>query len=108
VAEWLSLVAVAIIYVLCAYLSYSINWHDRAWYMPVGVFLGTSTVVLWYVMVKHLADKDRIYFYSLVWDVILVFVYYLLPIFCFGVKLDRNGVIGICLMLAGLVLMKLK
>lgn len=106
--EWFWLAITAVIYVICAYLTYKEEWRNEWWYLPVSCSFGTILVFIWYLVIKYIGDKDRIYFYSICWDAILVGVYYLLPIALFGVKLDRYGIAGLSLMVAGLVLLKMK
>jgi hypothetical protein len=104
--EWASLALITVIYLICAYLTYHRDLHDKPWYMPVAIAFGTTTVVIWYYMIRHIGDRDRIYVYNMCWDTIMCGVYYLLPIFVFGVKLDRIGVFGLCLMIIGSVILK--
>ena len=106
--EWLWLLIVGLIYVICAYLTYKEEWREEPWYLPVCFFFGATLVVIWYLVIKYIGDKDRIYFYSLCWDAVMVGVYYFLPILVFGVKLDRYGILGLGLMTVGLVLLKIK
>jgi uncharacterized membrane protein len=106
--EWFWLAITFVIYVICAYLTYKEEWRNEWWYIPVSCTFGTVLVFIWYYVVKYIGDRDRIYFYSLCWDAILIGVYYFLPILFFGVKLDRYGVVGLALMTAGLILLKVK
>jgi multidrug transporter EmrE-like cation transporter len=106
--EWAWLIVITVVYIICAYLTYKEEWRHEWWYIPVGCIFGYILVPIWYLVVRHIDDNDRIYFYSLCWDTLMVLVYYLLPIFLFGVKLNRNGVIGLLLMAAGLILLKVK
>lgn len=59
-------------------------------------------------MTKYLDDRERIYFYNLCWDVVMVMVYYFIPVFFFGVHVDRYRIVGLLMMLGGLALMKMK
>lgn len=106
--EWFWLGITGIMYVIGAYLTYKEEWRNEPWYIPVGVLFGSSLVLIWYLVVRYIGDRDRIYFYSLCWDVVMVGVYYILPVVLFGVKLDRYGIAGLCLMIAGLFLLKVK
>lgn len=106
--EWFWLAVTSVIYVICAYLTYKEEWRNESWYLPVCFFFGTVLVVIWYMVIKYIGDKDRIYFFSLCWDAVMVAVYYILPVLVFGVKLDRYGIGGLCLMIAGLALLKMK
>ena len=104
--EWFILVLVAFLYSISVYISYNEQIRQSNWYIPSSGFIGLIGGVLWASMVKWLDEKEKIYFYSLAWDTIIVAVFYFLPFF-FGIKLSVNGIIGITLMTIGLILIKL-
>lgn len=105
--EWFWLFIVGILYCICAFLTYKEEWRYEWWYLPISSFFGSVLVLIWYLVIRHIGDKDRIYFYSLCWDGVLVGVYYFLPILLFGVRLERMGIVGLALILVGLVMIKL-
>lgn len=106
--EWFWLVIAGIIYSICAYMCYHESFRNSQWYMPAGLILGFMAVIIWFSTVRLIGDKHRIYFYSLMWDAVLVGVYYVIPILFFNVRLDKWGIIGLALMTLGLVLVKMR
>lgn len=104
--EWLCLVMVSCLSIVCAYLTYTEEARRQWWFIPLCTGLGSIWVLAWFVMVRYLDDKEQIYFYSLCWDTSLVMIYYLVPVLFFNVELTRYGGMGLLLMLAGLVLLK--
>jgi multidrug transporter EmrE-like cation transporter len=106
--EWLVLVVIGLLYVCSAYLSYNEEWRRTDWFWPVSVVLGLVISSVWFAMVKYLDDKQRIYVYSLCWDSLMCGTFYLVPLIFFGVKLDRWSVLGLILMIAGVMLIKVR
>lgn len=105
--EWLVLLLAGIVYTFSAYLSYNEEWKKHWSYYPTGIFFGILVSILWYYLAKHIPEKNRIYFYSLVWDTIMIFVFYFTPILFYGVTLNKANLIGLALIILGLMVFKL-
>lgn len=106
--EW-SLILLAIgLYCCSSYLSYSDAWRRSPWLIPVGMSIGIVSSIAWFMLVKQVDDKQRIYFYSLIWDTIICSCFYIVPIIFFSVKIDRWSFLGLALMICGLVIIKLR
>lgn len=105
--EWFVLIFVTFLYVASSYIAYQESWRQSSWYLPTGMLIGVLLTILWVATVKYIDNRERIYFFSLAWDFIMVAVFYLLPLFM-GVKLDKWGLFGLTLVAAGLVLVKIR
>lgn len=104
--QWWMLLLSFFMYCVCAYFSYSDEMRKKPWFIPVAVGLGTVVSTIWFITVRWLDDKQKIYVFSLFWDFVMMFVYYFLPIVWFGVKLDKWAAVGMLMMVAGLVIVK--
>ncbi len=106
--EWLGLLLVGLVYTIGAYLSYGDEFRQKWWFIPVCTVLGTISGTMWFIMVKLIDDKQRIYVYSLMWDMVMMSIYYLFPLLFLGVKLDKWSIFGLCLMICGLTIIKVR
>ena len=104
----ISLLGVALLYCFCAYMSYHESWHGQWWYVPLGVLTGAAASGVWFAMAAYLKDRQAIYLYNFYWDVVLCSVFYLVPVLCCGVKLNWAGVLGLAMMAAGTLLLKVQ
>jgi drug/metabolite transporter (DMT)-like permease len=105
---WIILLLIGLIHTVICSISFNKNIHDRWWYFPLGLCLGISSNALWLFSAKLLGEKNEIYIFSLLWDCVMVGVYFLVPVFVFGIKLDRIGIIGLILVLVGTLLIKIR
>lgn len=105
--QWIALVVVFVLYSICCYFTFDDRTRAKWWYVPSGVFLGIVCNTIWLFMTRSLDDKEKIYFYALFWDAMIVVVFYGMPILLFGVKLNKWGLLGLALMITGLTIMKI-
>lgn len=105
--QWGALAVAALLYMVSAYLTFSDKYRNAPYFLPACLGIGVLTASIWFGMVKYLDDKQKIYFFSLCWDTMMVMVFYFLPLFL-GVKLDKWSLFGIGLMLVGLSIVKLR
>lgn len=97
----------AVIYVISCWLTYS-DYKNEWWYIPIGVFLGVITGIVWYTAVKVFDDKQRMYVFNLLWDAMMMAIYYIMPLLLFDVKLTKWMVAGMTLIVAGAIVIKIK
>lgn len=88
-------------------MSYNEAFRRSDYFIPVTILIGLLCSIIWNSMVKYIDDKNRIYYYSLVWDVSTIFVYYLFPLMFLNIKLEKFGIIGIIMIIFGLFVVKL-
>lgn len=105
--EWFFLVIVVGCYLTTCSMSYNEPFRRSDYFLPTTIAIGLLCSLIWNSMVKYIDDKSRIYYYSLVWDISTIFVYYLFPLFFLNVKLEKYGIIGIVMIIAGLITVKL-
>lgn len=88
-------------------MSYADGFRRGPWYMPSFIGLGVLSSALWVLASKRIDDRDRIYVYSLVWDLLMVSAYYVAPALVFRVELSRGVWGGVGLMVVGMILVKI-
>ena len=108
--EWLSLFMVAVFSLLTCHLSYSEEWRrgPRWLYYGVGIAICILATGIWYAVIRHIDNRERIYVYNLLWDAIACVSFYFAPILFLGVKLDRWSMFGLLLIVAGLTIIKMR
>lgn len=106
--ENLSTLLITILYMIGCFITYNDFTRNQWWFVPLGVLLGLIGSFVWYYTCKVVEDKERILVLSLVWDSILIAVYYGMPILFFNVKLDKISTIGAIFILVGIIILKFK
>jgi hypothetical protein len=104
---WLIFVSAFVLYFASAYISYHDEWKTRNFYFPLGIFIGLCITTLWFWLIKDIDDKNTIYFYSLIWDAIMIGVFYITPIIIYNVNINKTGLIGLILIIIGLIIFKI-
>jgi len=105
--EWGSLALIAVLYFVGAYATFHPPWRDHASYIWLLLAINTIATVIYASMMRYVDTANRMYVYNVLWDVVMCGMYYLVPLACFGVQLDRYGVAGMTLVVLGSILLKL-
>lgn len=98
----------ALVYLVGCWQTYAEHLRDHWWYVPLGVLLGACAGALWIWAAKAIGDKDKMYAFTLIWDSMMMAIYYGLPILLFGARPDRWTTLGLFLILAGAIIIKVK
>ena len=106
--EWLSLLLVVGLYAITCCISYSEEFKQSNYYYPAGFAVGLLTTLIWFTAVRSITEKEKLYFYSLCWDFVMISVFYFFPILFLGIKVNKIGLVGIGLMVVGLIIVKVK
>ena len=105
--EWIGLLLVAILLIISCVLGYSDAFRGSQFYYPICFTIGTVLNAVWYWVVQYIgSDKHRLYVYSVIWDAVIVAVFYLIPLFFCDVHLSKWGILGLALIIGGLALIK--
>lgn len=100
---WLLLIPIALVLCLGSWLSYA---HKTAgWYVPVFVAIQVALGLLW-CWASRTLDARTLYSFGLVWDVLTVAAYSVLPLVLCGVRLSPVAWCGFGLVLIGAVVCK--
>lgn len=107
--EWLILLLAAGVYFAYAILAYG-NYFDKkgALFLITAIVIGIFHTLVWYLSVRCIDDKQKFMVFTMLWDFVYIAVFYFVPVFLFGVPMDRWSLIGLVSMVVGLLIMKLK
>lgn len=105
--EWIIITVTAVLYAMGCWLTYADGARNYWWYVPLGVLIGAVVNLFWFLAVKWLDDKQRIFVFNLIWDSVLLLIYYILPLILFGVSIDKKMVLAMTLIISGMVVLKL-
>jgi len=104
---WFILISFSVLYSIYAYVSYSTSLDKNSpSYFLFFIILGFFHSVLWYLSVVTNESKEKLFIFILIWDLIYMAIFYLVPVFFFDVKFNITGIIGLFVMIVGLFVMK--
>ena len=106
--DWVFLLLAAILLAISCHLGYWEFFRRSDYFYPISFMVGSAITILWYTSVRYLDDKHRIYVFSMLWDVTMIAIFYLIPIMFYGVQLTRWGILGLFLVLVGVVILKIQ
>jgi len=106
--QFIVLSFVVIVCSLMCYISFDKSVHNKWWYVPLCLMLGIVSNSMWILSTKYFGDEKKLYTFSLIWDIIYFAIYYFLPLIFFDIKLEKNGYLGLILMVIGILIIKLK
>ena len=90
---------------LQAMLSFDDSFQTKWFYYPLGILLNAIGAGLWFYVAKVTSGKET-YLFAVMWDSMAALAFFGLPLLLFGVKLNTLNIIGLCLGLLGIILMK--
>lgn len=96
-----------VLYSAYCYISYSVQFKEKIWFVPLLLFLSLSANFLWILIVKMTKNNDEVFFYGLVWDFLMYLPFILIPIFLFNINLNAMKILGLCLILIGTIIFKI-
>lgn len=105
--EWLILFVAMVFYCISLFLCYCQDIRSSWYYVPLALSIGICTSLMWILSVKVIDNKERIFFFSLCWEFLVVFIDCLIPLVFFGINANKYIVIGAAIVVAGLVVMKI-
>lgn len=103
---YLLLVPVFVLCVAGSGLSYTDATRRSPSYVWWMAFLGAACAALFAWAARMLDDNPRVYKFSLFYDSLMAFCYYLLPLVVFGTKVSPGVLAGAGLVAAGLLVVK--
>jgi uncharacterized membrane protein len=104
----MALLVVIVLQSCLCFMAFTKSIHNHWWYLPCGVCLGIATNILWLTTTKALSSREQVYALSVLWDCAMVNIYFVIPVFFCGVKLDKIGMIGVALTMLGALLVKIR
>lgn len=104
--QYIIFILAVIFFCFSAFICYNNEVRNSKYFIFLGLILGNLTSFLWFYLAKMLQEKEKIYFASVIWDVLLFLVFILIPIFFFEVKLNKYCILGLTMIVLGLLLFK--
>lgn len=95
------------LYVLMACCSYNETIKSSQWFFPLGIACAVFSNYLWLSIAKADPNSSSLMIKGLIWDVMLMLVYLIIPLLFFNAKFTTIQAVGVGLTLIGLVLTKI-
>lgn len=90
-----------------SYMSFNKSIHDKWWFPLALVACSMTAGLMWSFICKGASSAREIYTLSSIWDFIIKFAFYVFPVLFYSIKLNWQTVIGVLLVFAGCVVVKL-
>lgn len=104
---WYTFIAASLFYLFGAYIAYDVAIKASPWFLPLGVVVGIVSNLIWLYVTKITTDNKELFLYGLIWDVMMMAAYIIVPLLLFNVRLDWKQSLGTILVIIGLILTKL-
>lgn len=80
--------------------------RSSRWYLPCCIFCNLAASVLWFRFAQSLPDRDAVLINSAYWDLMIMFIGYMLPMVVFQFRLNPWQYSGLALVFIGFCLLK--
>ena len=104
---WFTFIGALLFYLAGAFIAYDTAIKASPWFLPVGITIGIGSNLIWLYVTKLTLDNKQLFLYGLIWDVMMMAAYIVIPLTLFDVVLDWKQIVGTILVVAGLILTKL-
>lgn len=98
----------AIVYSIGTEITYSDILKKSKYYAIYGVTVGIFANFIWYTIVQKVDNKENLLKLGFYWDSMIIGCFLLIPVLFHGVRPQLNTILGILLIIAGIVLTKIK
>lgn len=89
------------------FLSYSPAAKEKSWFTLLLFGIGIVQTANFVLVTKISTDQKQLFDYCLVWESLAAISWFVLPALFFDVKATPISIIGACVMVAGIVLIRL-
>ncbi len=96
----------AAIYVAYTWLSYLPHLRDSKLAFWAAMASAMLVAWLWLELAKRTDNPEKLFFYSLCWDAVVLAASLAIPITVFGVRPSITSAVGVILFILGVVLVK--
>lgn len=104
---YLLLISGFFLHALQASLSYNKAILESGWGLYLSILVSNATGITWLMIARRTPDQRDILTYGTIWDSLTTLSFWVVPIFFFGVKLNSTSVLGLILVAAGTLLVKI-
>ena len=96
----------AICYFLVMCLTFVEHWRNHRFYIGACLLFNFFSASMWFSFVKTLPSKENILLHSVYWDLMIMIIGYILPVFIFHFKLNYLQITGIFVIFIGFCMLK--
>lgn len=100
------LLAVSVLYSISSFVSYTKEFRDSNWILPLNWSVALVSSTLWIVMIRSLNDTNKIITASMAWDIIVTVAYAVIPAFMQGKNLSWQAYAALFVVLVSLIWFK--
>jgi len=91
----------SILVFITIYLSF--KFGKRSWFIYPYSAASLSLSIIWSRIIKQAESNNQLFLYSLIWDIVIIFLWAGIPIILFDLKLTKLQMIGTVLVCFGLI-----
>ena len=95
-----------VLHSILAFLSFDKLSKQTEYYFMATITFAALANAIWFYLAQKTVDVNKLVFYALVWDVMITSVYLIVPFVLFQVKFNNPQIVGLCVTIFGLILMK--
>lgn len=99
--------ASAVLYLGYTWLIYSESLKDSRWVSWAALVAVMIVYGLWIELAKRVATPEKLFFYGLCWDAVVLVASIIIPLTMFEVKPTLLSMVGFLLFVAGILIFKL-
>ena len=100
-------ISVLIVNIFYACTSYSPIYRNNNAIIYAAILNSIISNVAWVLLVKIGVDNHRIFWYSVLWELVMIVPYYIVPLFFFGLNLSIVQLFGLAAIIIGTALLRL-
>lgn len=99
-------VIASLCYLIVMLLTFFDFSRKSSWFLPVSLLFNTVGTCLWFLLVKHLDEQQKILIHSVYWDFMILVIGYCLPLIIFKFNFNFLQIAGFILTIIGMVMIK--
>lgn len=99
-------VAASLLYVAVMLMTFVDAARSSRWYLPCCIVCNVGASILWFRLAQSLPNKDSVLINSAYWDLMIMFIGYMLPMVAFQFRLGTWQYVGLALVFLGFCLLK--
>ena len=103
---WLLLIPAFLLFCAGSWVSYSDKLRNSYWFLPIYLSTAVLCSFIWVYSARILPNKEKIYLYSISWDLLMITAYYLLPVIILSFEFKLWTWVGLGFILFGIFLIK--
>ena len=99
-------ITAAMLYLVIMMLTFLDTARSSNYYIPASTACNIVACLLWYTLAKSLPSKEAVLLNSAYWDMMIMFIGYILPMAIFGFRLTTLQIAGMAVIFVGFCMIK--